>query len=174
MCGVDEDHLTKAEVKLLEKGNRVRELLRGEIVDDIIMRAIAWKKKVGSESRAIFVTSKGQRWKNYNISRVFRQAQEEAGLPIYLPHELRHTMGTAAGKLGSKTDDIKALLGHASRATSEIYVHTDEETARDTRVKVVRKLYGLYEKAGKTEEKQGIETNEITCPECGCKFHNSK
>ena len=55
--------------------------------------------------------------------------------PITL-HKLRHTYATNLLNAGAKLVDIKALLGHESIATTQIYTHVDQTRME----KVVNKL----------------------------------
>lgn len=48
----------------------------------------------------------------------------------YSPHSLRHTTAVAILKNGGSISDVQAVLGHASSATSRIYVKSVEEQMR--------------------------------------------
>ena len=52
------------------------------------------------------------------------------------PHKLRHTYATNLLNAGAELVDIKALLGHESIATTQIYTHVEQ----DRMAAVVNKL----------------------------------
>ena len=47
------------------------------------------------------------------------------------PHTLRHTYATSMLRRGLSLRDVQTLLGHASVATTEIYLHVDPEDLRE-------------------------------------------
>lgn len=60
-----------------------------------------------------------------------RKMQEETGLPILTPHELRHTYGTLLRENDVDIYTIQKVLGHSDISiTSNIYVHNDIEVLR--------------------------------------------
>lgn len=42
------------------------------------------------------------------------------------PHLLRHTFATEAVRHGARVHALQSVLGHASLATTSIYLHADE------------------------------------------------
>ena len=62
-----------------------------------------------------------KRYKNYLAKKNIR----------YLtPHKLRHTFATFLLRSGTDTETARAILGHSDISTTQIYVHTDEDTIR--------------------------------------------
>lgn len=47
------------------------------------------------------------------------------------PHQLRHAFGSNLVDAGGSIDEVQELLGHASTASSQIYVHPDPARLRD-------------------------------------------
>lgn len=60
------------------------------------------------------------------------------------PHSLRHSSGTAAYKAGNDLLSIQRLMRHCDPATSEIYIHTDDDTENEIqgRKAIYNYLYG--------------------------------
>jgi integrase/recombinase XerD len=49
-----------------------------------------------------------------------------AGLPrAVTPHQLRHAFGSNLMDAGGSIDEVQELLGHASLASTQVYVHPD-------------------------------------------------
>jgi integrase/recombinase XerC len=65
----------------------------------------------------------------YHLIKTYGQ---ELGIPELRPHDLRHSCGTQTSKAtNGNAWKVKAILGHASIATSDIYVHNAEDLERE-------------------------------------------
>ena len=62
--------------------------------------------------------------------RLYRTCHK-AGLEEAGPHKLRHTCGSRLGAQRFPQHEIARYLGHAKTSTTEIYLHTREETQRE-------------------------------------------
>ena len=51
------------------------------------------------------------------------KAREQAGLPDFRFHDLRHTGNTLAAATGASTKELMARMGHASMRAALIYQH---------------------------------------------------
>ncbi|WP_084640439.1 tyrosine-type recombinase/integrase [Meiothermus rufus] len=62
----------------------------------------------------------------------FRAAAVRAGLDPrrFTPHKFRHAFGTALVEEGVPVDAVKELLGHASIATTQVYLHASARRLR--------------------------------------------
>jgi site-specific recombinase XerD len=47
------------------------------------------------------------------------------------PHQLRHAFGSNLADSGGSLDEIQELLGHASMASSQVYLHPDPDRLRE-------------------------------------------
>jgi integrase len=64
-------------------------------------------------------------------------ASRRAGIdPVLRPHQLRHAFGSNVADAGGGIDVIASLLGHASAASSQVYVHPDPARLREAVEKV--------------------------------------
>jgi len=72
-------------------------------------------------------------------------ASRRAGLDTPIrPHQLRHAAGSNLSDAGAGIDVVADLLGHASVASSQVYVHPDPSRLREAveRVPSPRELPG--------------------------------
>jgi site-specific recombinase XerD len=47
------------------------------------------------------------------------------------PHQLRHAFGSNLADAGGSLDEVQELLGHASMASSQVYLHPDPARLRE-------------------------------------------
>ena len=59
----------------------------------------------------------------------FGRLARECGFPVR-PHMLRHTAATSWVRAGTDLDVVRALLGHASLASTSVYLHARDEDKR--------------------------------------------
>jgi integrase/recombinase XerD len=79
------------------------------------------------------------------IGALITAAGRRAGLTRRVtPHQLRHAFGSGLADAGGTIDEIQELLGHASMASSQVYLHPDPVRLRDAveRVASPRELPG--------------------------------
>lgn len=86
-----------------------------------------WLVPVGSRSGRPISTS--------GVRAVFRTLSRTVAAPIH-PHTLRHSFATHAVRGGARLDAVQRMLGHASLATTGVYLHASD----DDLVAVVRSL----------------------------------
>lgn len=61
---------------------------------------------------------------------MFRPYLAKKNIRYLTPHKLRHTFATFLLRSGTDTETARAILGHSDISTTQIYVHTDEDTIR--------------------------------------------
>ena len=88
------------------------------------------------DSQPLFVNhstrANGQRVKSININRIVKRYMSAIGLVgrRYTAHSLRHTAAITALMNGASIYEVKAMLGHTSVSTTEIYTHMLDEYKR--------------------------------------------
>jgi integrase/recombinase XerD len=66
------------------------------------------------------------------VNELLRACSRRAGLDrVVRPHQLRHAFGSNLADAGGALDEIAALLGHVSMASSQVYLHPDPARLRD-------------------------------------------
>lgn len=69
---------------------------------------------------------KGEPFSQRTVEAMVKRVARRAGLDAWeriTPHKLRHSFASALVEAGRSIDEVKELLGHASIATTQIYVH---------------------------------------------------
>ena len=77
-----------------------------------------------SSAEYVFVTNKGQPFKQNYVSKKFKEYVRKAGLDDRLRfHSLRHSAATLMIKSGVSIYDVSKILGHSSVQVTERYLH---------------------------------------------------
>jgi integrase/recombinase XerD len=90
----------------------------------------------GRTSGYVFESRKGGRLSTRRVQCLVRQLATAAGLPgvdqgrRFTPHKFRHAFASSRLERGADIKAVQELLGHASLATTEIYLHTTPERLR--------------------------------------------
>lgn len=132
---VDDVDGTQRLVKLFGKGSkeRVVPLYDGALraVAAYVERtrpALVARNKRGHVTRALFVSTRGNRMSAAALRARFERLAREAGLdPDLTPHAMRHTFATELLSGGADLRSVQELLGHESLATTQIYTHLSVE-----------------------------------------------
>jgi integrase len=108
---------------MMGKGGRVRTVA----VPGWVKQSIdAWTKAAKiSEGRLIRqLTLKPEGLSTEGIREIVRKAAEKIGVKEFSPHDLRRTCARLCREAGGDIQQIKAMLGHSSIATTERYLGT--------------------------------------------------
>jgi len=111
----------------------------------------AGEARLATQSRRLFVNSRGQPIRGYMINAALDEMLVKAGLAGQgiTPHKLRHTFATQLIHKGVDVRTVQELLGHADLGTTARYLHSDVRT----KLAAVGRLTGLLgESVPQTEE----------------------
>jgi integrase len=91
-----------------------------------IAQAIISGQPHGKPDDFVFPPAKGDG--PISLSKPWRKIRVEAGLPEGIGlHGLRHSLASAMAKHGAQASEIMTALGHAQLATSQKYIHWEED-----------------------------------------------
>tara|TARA_Y100001970_G_scaffold224083_1_gene276077 strand:+ start:5085 stop:6239 length:1155 start_codon:yes stop_codon:yes gene_type:complete len=105
-----------------------------------------------ADERALFLSSRGRRINPRSIQKMIDKLADEADIPRsrLSPHTLRHTFATGLLERGADLVTIQRLLGHASIATTRVYLEISDQTLRE-----------IYHRAQNLPELAEFEIDEI-------------
>ena len=85
------------------------------------------------DDRACFVNRRGRRLQPRGVQRMMDALAQEAGLPKgkLTPHVLRHNFATGLLERGADLVTIQRLMGHATIATTRVYLEISDQTLRE-------------------------------------------
>lgn len=103
-------------------------------IQERIKACAAWEGgQPGAGETYVFATATGKRTDRSNLTRTYKKALQEAGLPKLGIHTLRHSFATNCIQNEGKISDTANLLGHSDPAfTLRTYVHPDREGMEET------------------------------------------
>lgn len=82
----------------------------------------------GKTSEFFFVSSRGNRYSQDAIRKMFKRAAAMAGLsPDFSPHSLRHSFATDLLTGGADLRSVQEMLGHENLSTTQIYASVSPE-----------------------------------------------
>ncbi len=102
-----------------------------------LARLQAWmpiRERLESNDRsACFLNRRGRRLQPRGVQRMMDALAEEAGLPKgkLTPHVLRHNFATGLLERGADLVTIQRLMGHATIATTRVYLEISDQTLRE-------------------------------------------
>ena len=119
----------EAVFKVKGKGGRDRLAF---LVDEETLRVqrahLESRRRIETESPALFLNVSGERLSTQGIANVIAQLREAAGIDRHVtPHMFRHTVATLLLRNGVDIRVVQEFLGHASIATTQRYTHITKD-----------------------------------------------
>ncbi|MEC9351171.1 MAG: tyrosine-type recombinase/integrase [Candidatus Thermoplasmatota archaeon] len=159
LCNLDIDDIDHEDLSALViggKGEKDRTVLFTKKTTDAIgawnpIRTMRSKLLEDEDSeRALFLSSRGRRINPRSIQKLIDRLADEAEIPRarLSPHTLRHTFATGLLERGADLVTIQRLLGHASIATTRVYLEISDQTLRE-----------IYHRAQRLPELEEFEVN---------------
>ena len=172
VCNIAISDVDVGFLTVIDKGDMRRRIPVDAMLAGIVEDALAYRNTVhdGAKANSLFVTAKGTAWTRCALLMAAQRAWIKAGLAKKKIHEVRHTLGTVAGKYFSP-GMVQAAMGHRSRKSAEAYFHPSEDMAAEVRQKIVTELSQTNAKSDKNRGSYVMigddETGVVTCPHCG-------
>lgn len=115
------------------KGGKDRLVL---FTESTVSRIQAWlpiRESRNSDAETLLVTKSGTPLQSRTVQRLMDRLADEAEIPRgrLTPHVLRHNFATGLLERGADLVSIQRLLGHASIATTRVYLEISDQTLRE-------------------------------------------
>ncbi|NCF96800.1 MAG: tyrosine-type recombinase/integrase, partial [Euryarchaeota archaeon] len=115
------------------KGGKDRLVL---FTQSTVARILAWlplRESRGPSGDQLLVTKAGNVFQSRTVQRLMDRLADDAGIPRgrLTPHVLRHNFATGLLERGADLVSIQRLLGHASIATTRVYLEISDQTLRE-------------------------------------------
>ena len=117
-------------VKVLGKRNKERIIPLNQTLIKLLQEYIIIRETVaeGKDTEKLFLTANGKPLYAMLVYRVVKKYVDQLIMRTHVsPHVLRHTFATHLINRGADINAIKALLGHANLAATQIYTHNTVE-----------------------------------------------
>ena len=176
LCGLDLDDIDFEDLSALViggKGEKDRTVL---FTMSTVLAIEAWKPmretrlklcKKSEDHRSLFLSSRGNRMNPRSVQKIIDRLADEADIPRsrISPHTLRHTFATGLLERGADLVTIQRLLGHASIATTRVYLEIGDQTLREIYHRAQKQIPSIekfeIEDLSEKEEKRIISTEKI-------------
>ena len=176
LCGLDLDDIDFEDLSALViggKGEKDRTVL---FTRSTVVAIEAWKPmretrlklcKRSEDQRSLFLSSRGNRMNPRSVQKIIDRLADEADIPRsrISPHTLRHTFATGLLERGADLVTIQRLLGHASIATTRVYLEIGDQTLREIYHRAQKQIPSIekfeIDDLSEKEEKRIISTEKI-------------
>ncbi len=145
--------LEESVIKVLGKGDKQRFVPIANETNDIIKFYLNEIRGlfpfIKGEEDTLFVNRRGRQLTRVMIFTIIKNLVKELGINKKIsPHTFRHSYATHLLDGGADLLDIQLLLGHASIATTEIYLHTNQSKLK----KVIDEFHPRNKKITETDQ----------------------
>lgn len=123
-------NLEEAFLRVRGKGDKERLAPMGEVAADLLGRYLKEARPALSGPKSgsvVFLNHRGGRLSRQYFWRILGRYADELGLAGVTPHVLRHSFATHLVEGGADLRAVQMMLGHASLATTEIYIKVGAE-----------------------------------------------
>ena len=132
---IEDIDMAKQIITIHGKGRRQRRLPLISDMAEMIHSWLSMRSKLfgAQEQNALFVSKKGNRLSARTAQENFQKIVAQAGpfsIKKITPHSLRHAFATHAIEGDADIVVLKAVMGHASIHSTQIYIHPSLETLR--------------------------------------------
>ena len=162
LCGLDLDDMDledKSALVIGGKGEKDRTVLFTQATVDAVE---AWmpirNTRADScfddeEKRSLLLSSRGRRINPRSVQKLIDRLADASDIPRsrLSPHTLRHTFATGLLERGADLVTIQRLLGHASIATTRVYLEIGDQTLREIYHRAQNEITSLPEEETVTE-----------------------
>lgn len=135
--------LHQRHIKVMGKRGKERLIPVTPEMSGMLMAYLSVRSGLETSETRLFVSARGQALDPRSLYRVVqRHLSTIPGMDQRSPHVLRHTFATHLVEEGADLQAVKALLGHASLASTQVYTHN--------RIEQLKKVYQQAHPRSKT------------------------
>lgn len=142
--------------RVLRKGDKLLSVEFNDVVHEALDDFLPKRQRMQVPERALFLSKRGDALSVRMMQELVRTYAKRAGITRNVtPHVLRHASATLLAEEGASLDVIKAVLGHESVTTTQLYVHTSSALRRkavDAVGKSWRRAERRFRQGGKLSE----------------------
>ena len=134
LINLKEQHINRASIKVIGKGNKERIIPISSKLNDTIQRYAAEKRDhfPTADNSYLLLNQKGKKlYPKYVYLAIKKYLSLVTTIQKKSPHILRHSFATHLSNNGADLNSIKELLGHSSLAATQVYTHNTIERLKD-------------------------------------------
>ena len=122
-------------IRCIGKGNKEKIIYVGDALKVCLVKYNEYRKQIlnGLISDYIFLNDEGEKLSRQLIYDIVKKAAKEANIKLNVtPHTLRHCFATHMIENGADIRSVQEMLGHASIATTQVYLNISSSTIKNT------------------------------------------